>query len=116
MCYDYWRRYSRTLALSVTFLLPLEESADGLHAQPAGQHPAGQCPGEIFEFAIHFAVAAGKQESQDVVRHILHVVLWRIPDLRVGLPSIFDDRLVVQHDASGRDEDAAAAVPKSINE
>jgi len=94
----------------------VDEITDGLHTQPARQHPAGQGPGEIFECAVHLAVAAGEQEPQDVVRQILYMVLWRIPDLRVGLPVICDDRIVAQHHAPGRGEDAAAAIPKGIDE
>jgi hypothetical protein len=94
----------------------VDKGAYGLHAWPAGQRLAEQGPGEIFECAIHLTVAAGKQKLQDVVRQILHVVLGSIPDLRVGLSSIFDDRIVTQHHTPGWDEEAVAAISKGIDE
>ena len=91
----------------------VDEVADRLHSRPAGRRRVEQGAGEVFQFTIDFAVAAREQEQQDFVRQILHVVLRRIPGLRIRLSAILDDGIVTQHHAARGGEQATAPVPET---
>ena len=71
-------------------------------------------PGDVAEFAVDFAVAAGEQEQQHVVRQILHLMLQRVPHLDVGQPIVLDQGDRAKRDATGGNDRPAAEIAVGV--
>ena len=75
---------------------------------------AEQRPGGVAQLAVDFAVAAGEQKQEHVVRQVLHAVLQRIPNLDVGQPIVLDEGIGAKHDAAGRNDGSATAIAVDV--
>lgn len=105
----------RTCLLIVKTDMSVHEVADRLHQRPAGGEVAKQRPGDVLQVAVRFAIPAREQVEQDLVRQTLHRVLIGIPDLRVGLPMINDDRIMPDRHVAGGNINSPAAVAVKVD-
>ena len=92
----------------------VDEVADGLHERPAGRQLAEQRPGDVAQLAVDFAIAAGEQKQEHVVRQVLDPVLQRVPNLDVGQPIVFDEGIGAKRDAAGRNHGAATEIAVGV--